>query len=131
MKCSLGISNFHEEISSLSHSVVFLYFFAFIAEEGFLGGEVDKNLPAIAGDMGSVPELGRSYMLWSNLARAPQLLRSLCHNQRSHSSEKPMQHDREQPSLTRGERRVVWLQWAPGGIAAGAPGSPITCTSHT
>ena len=27
MKCSLGISNFHEEISHLSHSVVFLYFF--------------------------------------------------------------------------------------------------------
>ena len=36
LKCSLGISNFLEEISSLSHSVVFLYFFAFIAEEGFL-----------------------------------------------------------------------------------------------
>ena len=34
-KCSLGISNFLEEISSLSHSVVFLYFFASIAEEGF------------------------------------------------------------------------------------------------
>ena len=33
MKCSLGISNFLEEISSLSHSVVFLYFFALIAEE--------------------------------------------------------------------------------------------------
>src|SRR5574337_1048917 len=29
MKCSLGISNFLEEISSLSHSVVFLYFLAF------------------------------------------------------------------------------------------------------
>ena len=28
MKCSLGISNFLEEISSLSHYVVFLYFFA-------------------------------------------------------------------------------------------------------
>ena len=27
MKCSLGISNFLEEISSLSHSIVFLYFF--------------------------------------------------------------------------------------------------------
>ena len=27
-KCSLGISNFLAEISSLSHSVVFLYFFA-------------------------------------------------------------------------------------------------------
>ena len=35
MKCSLGISNFLEEISSLSHSVVFLYFFALIAEDGF------------------------------------------------------------------------------------------------
>ena len=36
MKWSLGISNFLEEISSLSHSVVFLYFFALIPEEGFL-----------------------------------------------------------------------------------------------
>ena len=32
----LDISNFLEEISSLSQSVVFLYFFALIAEEGFL-----------------------------------------------------------------------------------------------
>ena len=36
MKCSPGISNFLEEISSLSHSVLFLYFFALISEEGFL-----------------------------------------------------------------------------------------------
>ena len=36
MKCSLGISRFLENISSLSHSVVFLYFFALITEEGFL-----------------------------------------------------------------------------------------------
>jgi len=36
MKCSLGISNFLEEISSLSHSIVYLYFFALINEEGFL-----------------------------------------------------------------------------------------------
>jgi len=36
MKCSLGISNFLEEISNLSHSIVFLYFFAPITEEGFL-----------------------------------------------------------------------------------------------
>ena len=36
MICSLGISNFLEEISSLYHSVVFLYFFALITEEGFL-----------------------------------------------------------------------------------------------
>ena len=32
MKCSLGISNFLEEISSLSQSIIFLYFFALIAE---------------------------------------------------------------------------------------------------
>ena len=36
MKCSLGISNFLEEISSLSQSVLSLNFFALIAEEGFL-----------------------------------------------------------------------------------------------
>ena len=36
MKCSFGVSNFLEEISSLSHSVLFLYFFALIPEEGFL-----------------------------------------------------------------------------------------------
>ena len=41
MKCSLGISKFLEEISSLSHSIVFLYFssmffFALITEKGFL-----------------------------------------------------------------------------------------------
>ena len=33
---SLGISNFLEEISSLSHSIVFLYFFALITEKGLL-----------------------------------------------------------------------------------------------
>ena len=36
MKCCLGISNFLEEISSLSHSVVFLYFFALITEESII-----------------------------------------------------------------------------------------------
>ena len=36
MKYSLVISNFLEETSSLLHSVVFLYFFALITEEGFL-----------------------------------------------------------------------------------------------
>ena len=36
MKYSLGIPNFLEEISSLSHSIIFLYFFALIPEEVFL-----------------------------------------------------------------------------------------------
>ena len=35
-KYSLGISNFPEEISTLPHSIVFLYFLALITEEGFL-----------------------------------------------------------------------------------------------
>ena len=36
MKYSLGISKFLEEICSLSHFIVFLYFFALVTEEGFL-----------------------------------------------------------------------------------------------
>ena len=36
MKYSLGISNFLEEIFSLSHSIVFLCFFVLITEEVFL-----------------------------------------------------------------------------------------------
>ena len=35
MKYSLCIANFLEEISSVSHSIVFLYFFALITEECF------------------------------------------------------------------------------------------------
>ena len=33
-----------------------------------------KNLPATAGDMGSIPGLGRSHMPQNSEARAPQLL---------------------------------------------------------
>ena len=36
MKCSLGFSNFFEEISSLYHSIIFLYCFALITDKGFL-----------------------------------------------------------------------------------------------
>ena len=36
IKCSLNISNFLEEISSLSHSIAFLYFLALFIKEGFL-----------------------------------------------------------------------------------------------
>ena len=36
MKFSLDVTIFLEEISSLSHSIVFLYFFALVTEEGFL-----------------------------------------------------------------------------------------------
>ena len=33
---------------------------------GFPGGAVVKDLPANAGDMGSIPSLGISHMPWSN-----------------------------------------------------------------
>ena len=36
MKCSLGIPNFLEVISSFPHSIVFLYSFALITEEDFV-----------------------------------------------------------------------------------------------
>ncbi|CAI9155811.1 unnamed protein product [Rangifer tarandus platyrhynchus] len=38
-------------------------------------GPVVKHLPANAGDMGSIPDLGRSRMLWGNQACVPQLLK--------------------------------------------------------
>ena len=44
---------------------------------GFPGGTVVKNMPANAGDKSLSPGPGRSHMLRSNWARAPQLL-SLC-----------------------------------------------------
>ena len=45
--------------------------------KGFPGGAVVKNPPASVGDTGSSPGLGRSHMLRSNKAHAPQVL-SLC-----------------------------------------------------
>ena len=44
MKCSLGLSSFLEEISNLSHSIVFLYFFVLITEEGFLISVARTNI---------------------------------------------------------------------------------------
>ena len=41
-------------------------FFKFNKEGGFPGGAVVGNPPANAGDTGSSPGPGRSYMLWSN-----------------------------------------------------------------
>ena len=62
MKCSLGVSNFLEEISSLSHSTISLYFFALITEEGF------SSLLAI---------LWNSAFKWVYLSSSPLPLASL------------------------------------------------------
>ena len=44
----------------------------------FAGGPVVKNLPVNAGDISSIPGLGRSHLPWNNKARAPQLESSPC-----------------------------------------------------
>ena len=71
---------------------------------GFPGGTVVENLPANAGDTGSSPGLGRSHMLRSSWARAPQLLSlriwSLCSATREAAdSERPAHRDEEWPPL--------------------------------
>ena len=63
-------------------------------------GSVVNNLPAYAGDTGSIPDPGRSHILWGNLARLQQLLKlvhlePVLHNKRSHCNEKPMNRNEE------------------------------------
>ena len=41
----------------------------------FPGDSVVKNLPANAGDRGSIPAPGRSYLSWDDEAYVPQLLK--------------------------------------------------------
>ena len=47
-------------------------------DQDFLGGPVVKNLPANAGEMGSIPDSGRLYMLWGNKSCVLQLLKHPC-----------------------------------------------------
>ena len=63
----------------------------------FPGGPVVKNPPASAGATGSIPDLGRSYMLWSNYACVPKLLQptrsgASALQQKKHRSEKLEHH---------------------------------------
>ena len=69
---------------------------------GVAGGPMVKNLPCNAGDMGSIPGLGRSHMPPVNRARVPQLLRPraaaaelVLHKKRKHQKEKPVPATRE------------------------------------
>ena len=55
-----------------------------------------KNPPANAGDMGLIPGLGRSHMVWRNKAHGPQLLKPASprdHTKRSRRNEKPVHHN--------------------------------------
>ena len=53
----------------------------------FLGALVVKNPPANAGDMGSIPDGGRSHMPWSNWACAPQLFEPVLYSPGAATSE--------------------------------------------
>ena len=71
----------------------------------FPGGPVVKNPPANAGDKGSIPSLGRSYMPRGNKTNVPQFLKPLClepvlRNKKSHCIGKPTNCNEEWPPLT-------------------------------
>ena len=43
-----------------------------ILSQGFTGGSVGKDPPSETGVMGLIPDLGRSYVPWSNYTHAPR-----------------------------------------------------------
>ena len=65
----------------------------------FPGGPVVKSLPASAESMGSIPDLGRFHMLWSNQAHVSQLLKLLHPTVCLCSKRSPCTATREQPPL--------------------------------
>ena len=71
MKCSLGISNFLEEISSLSYSSVFLCFFALITDEGFLSLLAILWNSAFRWVYFSLSPLPFASLLFSTICKAP------------------------------------------------------------
>ena len=52
-----------------------------------------KNPPANSGDMGLIPGLGRSHLLWDNYACVLQLLKPLCPRARAPQQEMPLQRE--------------------------------------
>ena len=86
-------------LKMINHEVYFLSLLNFLKwhqnsnNKDFLGGPVVENLPANAGDAGSIPGLGRFHMPWGNWAHAPRLLTPVClepmFHKSSHCSEKP------------------------------------------
>ena len=82
-----------------------------MAVNDFPGGTVDRNLPANAGDTGSVPGLGRLHMQratkpvrhnsWACMLQLlkPSCLEPALHSKRSHRGEKPAHLKEEEPPL--------------------------------
>ena len=72
-----------------SQKIIIMIIFKKLVVWGFPGGSVLKNPPANAGEMGSIPDLGRSHVPW-NHTRGPQPL-SPCSGGHAPHQEKPRQ----------------------------------------
>ena len=70
LKCSLDVSNFLEEITSLSHSIVSLYFYALITEEGFLISPCYSLELCIQMDISFLSPLPFTSLLFSAICKA-------------------------------------------------------------
>ena len=75
-------------------------------------GPVVKNLPADAGDAGSIPGPGRLHMPGGSKPRAPQLLKPVHpeptgHSKRGPHREEPVPRSRDQPLLTAGRENCA------------------------
>ena len=81
LKYPLIITSDRKQLTCCFQSADNIYWAPTECQAGFPGGSVVENLPANAGDMNSIPDLGRFHMPWSNKAWGPQLL-SLCFSAR-------------------------------------------------
>ena len=72
-----------------------------------------KNPPDSAGDVGLIPDPGRFHKPWSNLARAPRLVKPVCSRAHAQQQEKPLPRgslrtaSREQPPVTTTREKLV------------------------
>ena len=86
---------------------------------GFPGGSMVKNPPTSAGDVGLVPDSGRSHMLSGNKARMSQLL-SLCSGARE---PRPLKPERPPAQAPQQEEPRHWGPTHPSWTAAPVGGS--------
>ena len=126
MICSLGISNFLEEISSLSHSVLFLYFFALIAEEGFISScysleqlkKIEKTTRPFGYDLNQIPydytvKVRNRFMILDLIDRVPDALWTEVHDivQETGIKTIPMEKKCKKAKWLTGEALQIAVKW--------------------
>ena len=78
---SISVNRIYFSSQTKKHILAAIY-----GKQDFPGGPVVKNVPADAGDTGSIPGTGRFHMPQSNRASVPQPLKSM---RREPSQERP------------------------------------------